>query len=152
MLDKQLTLSETMQQVTQLLVVDGNWLGILKSTDHYKIKIIRMLHPLKWYNKDTTQTKLLEYWEQLLFPDKTGACLPKECYYHSQESLALPRAPGFLPWSQGVSLKLPGSDPRPQREDSFFRHYLGSKGSGGKSETCRTTMILKSLIIFVFQI
>lgn len=61
MLDKQLTQNETMQQVTQLLVMDGNWLGILKNTDHYKIKIIRMLHLLKSY-KDTTQTKLLESW------------------------------------------------------------------------------------------
>lgn len=60
MLDKQLTQKETMQQVTQLLLMDVSWLGILKNTDHYKDKIIRMLHLLKIYTKDTTKSKLLE--------------------------------------------------------------------------------------------
>lgn len=56
MLDKQLTQKETMQQVTQLLLMDVSW----KNTDHYKNKISRMLHLLKIYNKDTTKSKLLE--------------------------------------------------------------------------------------------
>lgn len=57
MLDKQLTQNETVQPVTQLPVMDVNWLGIKKNTDHYKIKIVRTLHLL---NYTRTETKLLE--------------------------------------------------------------------------------------------
>lgn len=117
-----------------------------KNTDHYKIKIMRMLHLWKIY-KDTTQSNLLESQEQLLFSDKT------EVSASQRNGITIPKSdqPFLGPWLlQGVSLKLPGSDPRVER---FFSDINQSrKGSGGKSETRRTLMILKSLIILAFQI
>lgn len=142
MLDKQLAQNEIMQQVTQLLVMDVNWLGILKILITKKS---RLLGCCTYWNYTTRTLLKLSFWSLGKSWQNRGARLPKEWYYHSQEWLAFPRAPGFFPW------KLPGWDPRAERR-RFSDINCSTTGSGGKSESCRTLIILKSLFILAFQI
>lgn len=131
--------------------MDVSWLHILNNTDHYKIKIIRMLHLRNYIPRTLLK---LSFW----ILGKSCCFLTKQVPASQRNDITIPKSEqpflGLLtssPRVTGSLLSCQDQTPRAERR-LFSKVSCGSKGSGGKSETCRTLMILKSLIILAFKI